>query len=59
MTEGNVHKQEVAVRDLATSSVTFFPTRANVVRDVNDVIIKVRPCIPLSLVWAMDVTDKK
>ena len=41
MNEDNVYKQEFIVRDLRTSSVIFFPTRASVVRDINEVVIKV------------------
>ena len=41
MTEEQVHKQEFLVRDLSTSSVTFFPARANIVRDIRDVALKV------------------
>ncbi|KAK4185712.1 hypothetical protein QBC35DRAFT_476125 [Podospora australis] len=35
-----LHKQEVRVRDLPTRSVTLFPTRAQVVRDIKDVALK-------------------
>ena len=41
MAEYSIHKQEFVVRDLATSSVTFFPARANVVREIKDVVLKV------------------
>ncbi len=41
-----VHKQEFRVRDLATRSVTLFPTRAQVVRDIKAVALKVAPPTP-------------
>lgn len=34
------HKQEFRIRDLPTRSVTLFPTRAQVVRDIKDVPLK-------------------
>ncbi|KAK3306502.1 uncharacterized protein B0T15DRAFT_509873 [Chaetomium strumarium] len=34
------HKQEFHVRDLPTRSVTLFPARAQVVRDIRDVVLK-------------------
>lgn len=36
----DLHKQEFRVRDLPTRSVTLFPTRAQVVRDIKDVPLK-------------------
>ncbi|OAA67920.1 hypothetical protein SPI_00115 [Niveomyces insectorum RCEF 264] len=36
----SVHKQEFRVRDLPTRSVTLFPTRAQVVRDIKDVSLE-------------------
>jgi hypothetical protein len=36
------HKQEYRIRDLSTRSVTLFPSRAQVVRDIKDVTLKVR-----------------
>lgn len=36
------HKQEYKVRDLTTRSVTLFPSRAQVVRELKDVSLKVR-----------------
>lgn len=36
-----VHKQEYRIRDLPTRSVTLFPTRAQVLRDIKDVPLKV------------------
>ncbi|EOO03864.1 putative mucoidy inhibitor-like protein [Phaeoacremonium minimum UCRPA7] len=35
-----IHKHEYRVRDLTTRSVTLFPTRAQVVRDIKDVPLK-------------------
>ncbi len=35
------HKQEFHVRDLPTRCITLFPTRAQVVRDIRDVTLKV------------------
>jgi len=37
----NVHKQEFAIRNLSTQSVILYPVRAQVVRDINDVTLKV------------------
>lgn len=34
------HKQEYRIRDLPTRSVTLFPTRAQVVREIKDVVLK-------------------
>lgn len=34
------HKREYRVRDLSTKSVTLFPTRAQVVREIKDVVLK-------------------
>ncbi|KAI9719616.1 MAG: hypothetical protein M1812_003387 [Candelaria pacifica] len=36
-TETGVHKQEFLIKDLQTRSVTLYPSRANVIRDINDV----------------------
>lgn len=35
------HTQEYRVRDLPTRSITLFPTRAQVVRDIRNVSLKV------------------
>lgn len=43
MAEDQVPKQEFALRHLLTRSVTLYPTRAHVIRDINDVILKVCP----------------
>ncbi|KAK1759195.1 hypothetical protein QBC47DRAFT_357082 [Echria macrotheca] len=34
------HKQEYRIRDLSTKSVTLFPTRAQVVREIKSVVLK-------------------
>ncbi|KAI3392072.1 hypothetical protein diail_6301 [Diaporthe ilicicola] len=34
------HNQEYRIRDLPTRSITLFPTRAQVVRDIKDVVLK-------------------
>lgn len=36
-----VQKQEFNVRNLPTRSVTLYPTRAEVVRDINDISLEV------------------
>ena len=36
-----IHKKEYRIRDLPTRSVTLFPTRAQVIRDIKDVPLKV------------------
>lgn len=36
----NTHKQEYHIRDLATRSVTLFPSRAQVVREIKNVLLK-------------------
>ena len=41
-----VPKQEFRVRELSTRSVTLFPTRAQVVRDIKNVVLKVSPSPP-------------
>lgn len=37
-----IEQQKYRVRDLPTRSITLFPTRAQVVRDIKDVNLKVR-----------------
>ena len=37
-----VHKQEFALRNLSTRSVTLYPTRAQVVREIHDITLQVR-----------------
>ena len=39
--EDTSHKVEYRIRDLATRSVTLFPSRAQVVREIKDVPLKV------------------
>ncbi|KAI9743728.1 MAG: hypothetical protein M1835_002885, partial [Candelina submexicana] len=39
-TETGVHKQEFVIKDLPTRSVTLYPSRAYVIRDINDVALK-------------------
>jgi hypothetical protein len=41
MAEENIHKQEFHIRNLSTRSVTLYPSRAQVVRDIENVILKV------------------
>ncbi len=41
MAEGNVYKQEFSIRNLSTRSVTLYPARAHVIRDVNEIVLKV------------------
>lgn len=41
------HKQEYHVRHLATRSVTLFPSRAQVVRDIKDVPLEVTILAPI------------
>ncbi|CAK7263954.1 hypothetical protein SEPCBS57363_000836 [Sporothrix epigloea] len=36
----SIHKQEFRVRDLPTRTVTLFPSRAQIVRDIKDVTLK-------------------
>lgn len=45
MAEENIHKQEFTVRNLQTRNVTFYPTRAHIVRDINDITLKVCPLL--------------
>ena len=41
MTEENIHKQEFVVRNLQTHTVTLYPERAQIIRDINDITLKV------------------
>ena len=36
-------KQTFALRELPTRAVTLYPARAEVVRDINDIALKVNP----------------
>ncbi len=40
MAEDNVHKQEFVVRTLSTRSVTLYPAKARVIRDISDVTLE-------------------
>ncbi|MCJ1426864.1 hypothetical protein MMC29_004767 [Sticta canariensis] len=40
MAEDSVHKQEFVIRDLSTRSVTLYPSRAHVTRDINDITLQ-------------------
>lgn len=40
MSDDSIHRQEFAVRDLPTKSVTLYPARAQVVRDIDGIILK-------------------
>ena len=40
MADDLIHKQEFAVRGLSTRNITFYPTKAQVVRDLNDISLK-------------------
>ncbi|KAG0134871.1 hypothetical protein HOY82DRAFT_553350 [Tuber indicum] len=40
MTENTIHKQSFSVDDLSVRSVTIYPSRAAIVRDINNVTIK-------------------
>ncbi|KAG0634000.1 hypothetical protein HOY80DRAFT_912790 [Tuber brumale] len=40
MAENTIHKQSFSVDDLSVRSVTIYPSRAAIVRDINDVTIK-------------------
>ena len=48
MEADSLHKQEFHVRNLPTRSVTLFPTRAQIVRDIKDVTLKVCRSYPAS-----------
>ena len=41
MADDNISKQEFSIRNLSTRSVTLYPQRAHVVRDINDITLKV------------------
>ena len=41
MAEESIHKQEFVVRNLQTRSVTLYPTRAQIVRDIKEIALKV------------------
>lgn len=54
------HIQEYRVRDLPTRSITLFPTRAQVVRDIRDVILKVckRCALPSHPPFSPSILDR-
>lgn len=41
MADEMVYKQEFNIRNVATQSVTLYPARAQVVRDISDISLKV------------------
>ena len=41
MADDNIHKQDFAIRKLSTRSVTLYPAGAQVIRDINDITLKV------------------
>lgn len=41
--EGDVPKQEYTVKDLPTKSVTLYPSRAHIVREIHEVVLKPGP----------------
>ena len=41
MAEENIYKQEFAIRSLPTRSVTLYPARAHVIRDIDEIVLKV------------------
>lgn len=41
MAEEHVHQQEFAIRALSTRSVTLYPYRAQVIRDINEITLHV------------------
>ena len=43
MAEADTHEQEFTLRNLPTRSVTLYPTRAQVIRDLRDISLKVCP----------------
>ena len=41
MAEENIYKQEFGIRNLLTRSVTLYPTRAQITRDIDEITLKV------------------
>ena len=41
MADEGIHKQVFNVRNVTTRSVTLYPSRAHIVREINDVTLKV------------------
>ena len=61
MASDTVHTIEILLKNLATKSVTFAPARATIVREIQDVQIKVREmslaaCVKLILPLSQDQT---
>ncbi len=48
MAEDTVHKQQFAIRGLATRSATLYPTRAEIIRDINEITLNVSQSNSLS-----------
>lgn len=42
MAEEHVHQQEFAIRALSTRSVILYPSRAQIIRDINEITLHVR-----------------
>lgn len=47
--DDTVHKQSFSIDDLAARSVTIYPTRAAVVRDIENVVIEVSQLVVIPL----------
>lgn len=45
MAEETAYKQEFNIRNVATRSVTLYPGRAQVVRDISDISLKVHTAL--------------
>ena len=43
MASDEIPKQEFIVRNLQTRSVTLYPTKAHVIRDIKEISLKARP----------------
>ena len=41
MAEENIYKQEFNIRNLLTRSVTLYPSRAQITRDIDEITLKV------------------
>lgn len=46
MAEEHVHKQEFAIRALSTRSVILYPSRAQIIRDIDEIKLHVRDRTP-------------
>ena len=49
-----IHKREFNIRELATKTVTLYPTRAEVVQDINDIRLKVGSVYSNCPIWHAD-----